>query len=62
MSTAIGATIGLKVSKEFGGSFQVGSMVMLTVCLGAGTAILFGAISLSRPLLRTVTGQAARTE
>ncbi len=61
-TTAIGAAIGLKVGAEAGGSFQVGGLVMLTVCLGVGTTILFGAISLSRPLLRTVTAQAARAE
>jgi hypothetical protein len=61
-TTAAGAVIGLNVSKQFGGSLQVGGIVMLTVCLGVGAAILFGAVSLSRPLLRTVTARAARTD
>lgn len=61
-TTAIGAVIGHQLSKEYGGSLQIGGILMLTGCVAVGTAILFGAISLSRPLLRTVTTQAARTE
>lgn len=62
VTTTVGAVIGLRLSAQYGGTLQTGGILILVGCLVLGTAVMFAAIGASRPLLRTITAQAERSE
>lgn len=60
-TTAIGVYLSYRLNKAFGASINVAGALELAVCVAVGALAMFAAIGGSRPLLRRVTEDAARS-
>ncbi|MFF0014149.1 FtsX-like permease family protein [Streptomyces sp. NPDC005374] len=60
-TTALGVYASYRLNRAFGASLDVTGALELAVCVAVGALAMFAAIGGSRPLLRRVTEDAART-
>ncbi|MFF1304619.1 FtsX-like permease family protein [Streptomyces sp. NPDC058307] len=60
-TTAVGVYLSYRLNKAFGASINVTGALELAMCVAVGALAMFAAIGGSRPLLRRVTQDAARS-